>query len=255
MDKDRIYQDLLTKKQQGKKAFAVLIDPDKMTDASKCLRLVNICLENKVDYLFVGGSLITNNNFSSVIKAIKENSDIPILLFPGNNLQIDTSADAILLLSLISGRNSEFLIGQHVVAAPILKRSNLEIIPTGYILVGSNQTSVSYMSNTAPVPYDKFNVASCTAIAGEMLGLKLIYLEAGSGASDPVSQKMITSVKKAIDIPLIVGGGINTVGKAVDALDAGADLIVMGNSIEKDPGLLIDVTNYINDRNRTLDIH
>jgi len=178
----QILQKLQNYKKDGRKAFAVLIDPDKINLAS-CSQLLNISLENKVDFFLIGGSLMTVSNLSQIIRYLKANSNIPLVLFPGNNLQIDISADAILFLSLISGRNSEYLIGQHVVAAPILKKSAIEIIPTGYILVDSGQpTTVQYMSNTSPIPYDKPTVAACTAMAGEMLGLKMIYLEAGSGA-------------------------------------------------------------------------
>ncbi|MBU2886074.1 hypothetical protein KO507_09905, partial [Gilvimarinus agarilyticus] len=170
----------------NKKSLAVLIDPDKIDEVTHLMQTLHLCVENRVDYIFVGGSLITNDNFSKVIALIKSNTDIPVLIFPGNNIQIDSNADGILLLSLISGRNPEFLIGQHVLAAPILKKSKLEIIPMGYMLVNSGPaTSASYMSNTTPIPSDKTTIAACTAMAGEMLGLKTIYLDAGSGALTP----------------------------------------------------------------------
>ena len=250
MNPGDILLELIDKKKNGVKSFAVLIDPDKVEDLRKVVKLVNLCVENKVDYIFVGGSLIVNDNFSNVISTIKSNSNIPTIIFPGNNIQIDPSADAILFLSLISGRNSDMLIGQHVLSAPILKRSKLEVIPTGYMLINSgNQTSASYMSNTTPIPGNKPTIASSTAMAGEMLGLQMIYLDAGSGANEPVSQKIISNVKRCIDIPLIVGGGINSVGKANNAIEAGADLIVIGNAIEKNQSLLIGVSNKINSMN------
>ena len=171
-------------------------------------------------------------------------------------MHIDGSADAVLFLSLISGRNPELLIGQQVIAAPILKRSNLEILPTGYILIDSdNKTTVSYMSNTVPIPADKYSVAVCTAMAGEMLGLKLIYMDAGSGARYPISSRMIASVRRSIDIPLIIGGGIDSAEKALASLKAGADMLVVGNGIEENPNLLIEVSDAINNLNQELDVH
>jgi putative glycerol-1-phosphate prenyltransferase len=248
-----LYAKLEEKRRKGLKSFAVLLDPDKL-DKESCVRIVNMGLESKIDYFFIGGSLITENNLSFIIKTIKSNTNIPAILFPGSNLHIDLSADAILFLSLISGRNPDFLIGQHVVAAPVLKKSKLEILPTGYMLVDcGKQTTVSYISNTTPLPYDKPSVAACTAMAGEMLGLKLLYLDGGSGAMHPVSRKMISMVKKSVDIPLIVGGGINTPQKAIDALEAGADVIVIGNGIEKDPNLLVEVSERINEMNQITD--
>lgn len=247
-----LYNKLQEKRAKGIKSFAVLLDPDKL-DKESCVRIVNMGLESKIDYFFVGGSLITENNLHFIIKTIKSSTSIPAILFPGSNLQIDVSADAILLLSLISGRNPDFLIGQHVVAAPILKKSRLEIFSTGYMLIDcGKQTTVSYISNTTPIPHDKPSVAVCTAMAGEMLGLKLLYLDGGSGAMYPVSKKMISMVRKSTEVPLIVGGGINTVQKAVDALTAGADCIVIGNGIEKDPNLLVEVSERIAEMNKSI---
>ena len=253
MESNNIYQQLCERKMSGRKSFAVLVDPDSIDDFGALAALVNMSFENKVDYFFVGGSLITSNNLGKVIGLIKENSSIPVVLFPGNNMQIDANADAILFLSLISGRNPEYLIGQHVVAAPVLKNLNLEVLPTGYILVNSeNPTTVSYMSNTSPIPADKPAVAACTALAGEMLGLQITYMDAGSGAKQPISKKMIAAVRKNTDTPLIIGGGINSVQKAESALEAGADVIVIGNAIEKDPRLLIDVSSRIHEINKSL---
>jgi putative glycerol-1-phosphate prenyltransferase len=207
--------------------------------------------ENCVDFFFVGGSLVTTTNLNEVIKHMKENVSIPVILFPGSSLQIDPSADAILFLSLISGRNPDLLIGQHVIAAPILRNNKIEVIPTGYILVNSGKTtSVAYISNTTPIPEDKYSLAACTALAGEMLGLRLVYLDAGSGAEREISAKMISAVRKAVSVPLIVGGGINTSRKAITALEAGADLIVIGNALEKDPNLLTEISDKIYDWNQ-----
>ena len=247
---------LYARRQSNRKSFAVLIDPDKVEDPVSLVKLINIAVENKVDFFLVGGSLLTSSNMHQIIQLIKTRCQIPVILFPGSNMHVDVSADGILFLSLISGRNPDLLIGQQVIAAPIIKRSNLEVLPTGYILINAdNQTTVSYMSNTVPIPADKYSVAVCTAMAGEMLGLKLIYMDAGSGAQFPISTKMIASVRKAIDVPLIVGGGIDSVKKALDSLKAGADMLVVGNGIEKNPNLLIEVSDAIISLNQTLDIH
>ncbi len=252
----KILETLIERRSSGIKSFALLIDPDKIKDPGKLVKLINIAVENKVDYILVGGSLLTGNNLHQIIELVKDHSQLPVVLFPGNTMHIDVSADAVLFLSLISGRNPELLIGQQVIAAPVLKRSNLEIMPTGYMLIDSeNRSTVSYMSNTTPIPADKFSVAVCTAMAGEMLGLKLIYMDAGSGARFPISQKMIAAVRRAIDIPLIIGGGINSVDKALASLKAGADMLVVGNGIEENPNLLIEVSDAINNLNQELDIH
>ena len=225
-------------KDKSRKKLAVLIDPDKPTD-EQILSIVEKAKAADVDFFFVGGSLLVTDSLEHCIKLIKANSDIPVLIFPGNSLQISKYCDGFLLLSLISGRNAEMLIGRHVVAAPYLRLYGNEIIPTGYMLIDSGKaTSVSYMSDTTPIPHDKDDIAVCTAIAGEMLGLKLIYLEAGSGALMPVSTSMISKVRKVIQIPLIVGGGIKTPEMAAEAVKAGADIIVIGTAFEKEPEML-----------------
>src|SRR5688572_13587569 len=222
-----IHSTLLERRQLGKKSISVLIDPDKVTDAGQLQHLINLANENCVDYFFVGGSLVTTTNLSEVVRQIKKNVNIPVVLFPGNSMQIEPSADAILFLSLISGRNPELLIGQHVLAAPIIKNTRLEVIPTGYMLINSGKvTSVAYISNTTPIPEDKYSLAACTAMAGEMLGLKTVYLDAGSGAEKEINAKMIATVRKVVNVPLIIGGGVNTAEKAIRALEAGADLLV-----------------------------
>lgn len=233
----------------SKKKFVVLIDPDKPTDKE----IIDIVEKSKnvgVDFFFVGGSLLTTDSLDNCIKLIKQHSDIPVLIFPGNSLQISKWCDGFLLLSLISGRNSEMLIGRHVIAAPYLKLYGNEIIPTGYMLIdGGRQTSVSYMSNTTPIPHDKDDIAMCTALAGEMLGLKIIYLDAGSGATTPVSADMISKVKQTIEVPLIVGGGINTPEKAAIAAKAGADIIVIGNALEKSIDRLQEFADAVHNGN------
>ena len=241
-----VLKSLQQKHKANKKSIAVLVDPDKAEDPSRLLHLINLASENCVDYFFVGGSLVTSANLSEVVKKIKENITIPVVLFPGSAIQVDASADALLFLSLISGRNPELLIGQHVVAAPIIRNTRLEVIPTGYMLINSGKiTSVAYISNTMPIPDDKYSLAASTALAGQMLGLQTIYIDAGSGAEKEISPRMIASVRKSIAIPLIVGGGINSAQKAITALEAGADMIVVGNALEKDPDLLTKVSEKI----------
>lgn len=222
---------------QTRKQLALLIDPDKHTDES--LRSISQSAENeKVDYIFVGGSLVSTSTEHSV-SIIKEIYSGPVILFPGNACQVAPNADAILFLSLISGRNAEFLIGNHVVSAPIIKQSKLEAIPTGYMLIDcGGATSVEYMSNTRPIPYNKPDIAVATALAGELLGLKALYLEGGSGANTIVNPITISQIRKHCSIPLIVGGGIRTIDALKQVYDAGADIAVIGTIIEKDPTLL-----------------
>ena len=237
-----IYKSILESKKSGKKQFAVLIDPDKLMSAEG----IDIAESAGVDYFFMGGSLITGGNLENCIEGIKKRSSIPIVLFPGNTLQISPRADGILFLSLISGRNAEMLIGKHVEAAPLLRSSALEILPTGYMLIeNGKQTTASYMSNSTPIPADKDQIALCTAMAGEMLGLKLIYMDAGSGAINPVSASMIKKVKENISVPLIIGGGIRTPQSALKACKAGADVIVVGNAIEKDNKLMKSIAEAV----------
>lgn len=222
---------------QNKKQLVLLIDPDKHSDAS--LKLVStIAQKEGVHYIFVGGSLL-NSNIEHAISIIKNQYKGSVVLFPGNACQVSPNADAILFLSLISGRNPEFLIGNHVIAAPIIKQSNLEVIPTGYILVEcGNTTSVEYMSNTRPIPNNKPDIAIATALAGEMLGLKALYIEAGSGAEHIVNPEIISGVKTHTTIPIIVGGGIRSVEDLQIVYNAGADIAVVGTIIEKQPELL-----------------
>jgi len=240
-----IYNNILKSKKEGKKIFAILIDPDKQTN-EELLETVDIANNSDVDYFFVGGSLLINNSLEQSILTIKSNSSIPVVLFPGNAMQVSENADAILFLSLISGRNPEMLIGQQVITAPLLKQTNLEVLSTGYMLIDSGKpTTVSYMSNTTPIPYEKNYVAACTAMAGEMLGLKLIFMDGGSGAKTPISSQMIKSVSDNVDVPLIIGGGICSAAKALENCQAGADIIVVGNAIEKENGLIKEISEAI----------
>ncbi|HNW98301.1 MAG TPA: geranylgeranylglyceryl/heptaprenylglyceryl phosphate synthase [Bacteroidales bacterium] len=240
-----IYSNIVKKGKKTKK-FAVLIDPDKIS-SKKLTEIAEIASKNYVDFFFVGGSLLTNDNLDNTIRTLKDNCNVPVVIFPGSNMQINKNADAILLLSLISSRNPEMLIGKHVIAAPYLKASGLEIISTGYMLIESGKpTAVLYMSNSVPIPADKPDIATCTAMAGEMLGLKMIFMDAGSGAILTVSEKMIAKVKQNISVPLIVGGGIRTPAKAHDLCCAGADIIVVGNAIEENTRLIENIADAIN---------
>ncbi len=236
--KQGIYQSLTIKKKEGKKSFSVLIDPDKV-NVSMLDELIELSLAANVDYFLVGGSLVISNKLDEVVQHIKINCSIPVILFPGSPNQVSKFADALLYLSLISGRNAELLIGQHVVSAPFVKQSGLEIMPTGYMVIdGGAPTTVSYISNASPIPFDKNEIAMCTAMAGEMLGMKLIYMDAGSGAKRAITETMIELVAKNIEVPLIIGGGIIEPEKAYRNCKAGADIIVVGNAIEKDASLI-----------------
>ena len=219
------------------KKLAVLVDPGKTT-YEQLKRLVQTSEQNEIDFILTGGSLISEN-IDKTIEIIKEYSDLPVVLFPGSIYQLSEKADAVLFLSLISGRNPEFLIGNQVVAAPFIKESNLEVISSGYMLIESGaQTSVEYMSNTKPIPYDKTDIAVATATAGELLGLKSIYLEAGSGAKKNVSEKMIKSIKTAVNIPIITGGGIRDVNTLKNIYAAGTDIAVTGTATENNLQLI-----------------
>lgn len=240
-----LYNKIIVDKRANKKSFALLIDPDKQ-DREQLISIIKKAENANTDYFFVGGSLLTHDSLNFCLETLKEISNIPVILFPGNAMQVNDKADGILFLSLISGRNAEMLIGKQVITAPILKKSSLEVLPTGYMLIDSGKpTTVSYMSNTNPIPADKSSVAACTAMAGEMLGLKLIFMDGGSGAKIPISEKMIKTVRKSVDCPIIIGGGINSGEKAIANCKAGADIIVVGNAIEKNKDLIENIANAI----------
>ena len=226
---------------RNRKLLAVLVDPDRYTDDSMT-RLVQAALAAGIDYFLVGGSLVSRP-VDQTVEFLKQSSDIPVILFPGSLLQISRKADALLLLSLISGRNPELLIGNHVIAAPVLKNSGLEIISTGYMLIEDGRSSsVEYISNTKPIPEGKPDIAIATALAGEMIGHSLIYLEAGSGASRHVPAALIRAVKDNINIPLVVGGGIATGEDLQRVYSAGADMAVIGNILEKGVDRLAEIS-------------
>ncbi|MFW6328339.1 MAG: geranylgeranylglyceryl/heptaprenylglyceryl phosphate synthase [Bacteroidota bacterium] len=236
-----IYLDILAAKQRGSKLFALLIDPDQYNDDTLD-DLIFYSGKGGIDFFLIGGSLVTGKT-EILISEICKKAQIPVLLYPGSLLQLTDKADGVLLLSLISGRNPELLIGNHVLAAPFLKRSNMEIIPTGYILVeGDCYTSVEYISQTRPIPRDKKDIILSTALAGEMLGMKMIYLEAGSGAKTSIDPETIRMVHDNIDIPLIVGGGICSGSQLRSVYQAGADLVVVGTAVEDEPAKLEEFT-------------
>ncbi|AFL83697.1 phosphoglycerol geranylgeranyltransferase [Belliella baltica DSM 15883] len=255
--RNKIEQKLKALSKEGKKALAWLIDPDKIVEDFSFLEQVREMSQLNLDFIFIGGSLIEKNDLDRIIKMIKEvDSDLPVILFPGSVIQFSNHADGILFLSLISGRNPDLLIGQHVTIAPLLAKSKLEVLPTGYMLVdGGVATSVNYISQTIPLPNHKPELAVATALAGAFLGLQYFYLDAGSGAKIPVSPKIIDSIKKSIQAPLIVGGGLDTLQKVKDTFHAGADVVVIGNGAEKNLSLLTEVLEYIHVLNLSLNIN
>jgi len=229
-----IYNKILKAKAKNEKLLAILLDPDKI-DLNNTETLIEKINQSPATHIFIGGSLVENNILDELISKIKQSSNLPIVLFPGNPSQISDKADAILFLSLISGRNPDFLIGHQVNAVPILKQTQLEIISTGYILIESGtETAVERVSKTTPLDRNNPELALATAQAGEMLGNKLIYLEAGSGAKQAVPLEMIKLVSQNIEIPLIVGGGIIDLQGIQKAYNSGADLVVIGTAFEND---------------------
>ncbi len=229
------------KLQEREKHFAILVDPDDV-DERHLEILVEEAKRTFVSFFFVGGSLLIADRFEKTIAFLKANTDIPVVIFPGDTYQVSAQADAILFLSLISGRNADLLIGKHVLAAPVVKRSGLQVLPTGYMLIDSGKaTTASYMSHSQPIPRDKPGIAVATAMAGEMLGMKLIYMDGGSGAAHQISTEMIRQVKKHISVPLIIGGGISGKERAKEILDAGADVIVVGTAIEQNPARIKEI--------------
>lgn len=232
--------------------LAVLIDPEGI-DEENLNRIIIQSNEAHVDLFLIGGSMVSTKPASYIIESIKSLSRIPCLIFPGQIKQLDDRADALMLLSLISGRNAEYLIGKHVEAAPTIKSSGIEVIPTGYMLIdGGSNSSVQYISQTIPIPSEKSEIAVCTALAGEMLGMKLIYLEAGSGARHAVSPELIRSVKEKISLPLIVGGGIKTAEQARRSAEAGADIIVIGNAIQNSGADIFDFSASVHSLNESV---
>ncbi|MFC0877089.1 geranylgeranylglyceryl/heptaprenylglyceryl phosphate synthase [Saccharicrinis sp. FJH2] len=237
-----IFELINDKIKAGKKQVAVLVDPDKFSGEQ--LNALQ-CHEKRIDLIFVGGSF-TFKHIGDVIARIKEMVSIPVILFPGDVTQLSANADAMLMLSLISGRNPEYLIGNHVLAAPRIMEYGLEPIPTGYIVLnGGKKTAVSYISNTNPIPSEQHDIIVATALAGKYLGLKMIYLETGSGATHTASPELVKKVKSTVDLPLIVGGGIKTADQLKSLFNAGADIAVIGTLFENNPDALQDILNGI----------
>lgn len=221
--------EVLAKQNAG---YLVLIDPE-ACEVDKCAKLAHEVERAGADAILLGGSLLTID-LHPIAAALKNETSLPIILFPGDSMHLTPHADAILYMSLISGRNPNYLIGEQVKAAPWIQRYDLEPIPTGYILIeGGNRTAVEFMSGTVPIPREKPNIAGPHALAAQYLGMQLVYLEAGSGAKLPIPNNMISTVKSQIEIPLVVGGGIRTPETATEKVNAGADFIVTGNILEK----------------------
>ncbi len=243
--KNKILNQFISEKGQ----IAVLIDPDKSTSELYLRDLVKKAEFAQVHYFFVGGSTVSKKDFEEVINFLSENSSIPIVIFPGSFQQISNKADAILYLSLLSGRNPDYLIGHHVQSAQELWDMNIEVIPTAYILIdGGNSSAVAYISQTSPIPSDKITIAKSTAIAGVLQGKKIVFFDAGSGAKNSISCELISQVDQ-LGIPLIVGGGIKTIEEILHFKNAGANVVVIGNHVEKNIDFLLDIKNYISLKN------
>ena len=234
------------RKLRGAVAIA-LIDPDFKNDTI-LESMINLINKSDFDAIFVGGSLISDNQFERRISVIKSNTDLPLIIFPGSSSQLSENADALLFLSLISGRNPQYLIGEHVKSAPIIYKMNLETIPTAYILLdGGTRSSVEIISNTTPLPMNKKDIIIAHALAGQFLGNKFIFLESGSGSENHATADIVFNLSKIVDIPIIVGGGVHTPESAYDLVKSGAKYIVTGTQIEKTPNLnqLLKYTNAI----------
>lgn len=237
-----LYRIILEKRELNQKMIAVLLDPDQCKGSLLSATIAELKTATP-DFVFVGGSHAVNS-VNSIIEILKEETDCPVILFPGDASQFSIKADALLYLSLLSGRNAEFLIGQHINSSVSIKKSMIEVIPTGYLLIEGNKTSsVEYISNTRPIPRDKKDIALSTAVAGELLGMRLIYLEAGSGAKQVVPLDMIKHLSTELSIPMMVGGGIGTEEQLTDAFRAGADIVVVGNAFESNPRKITEFVN------------
>lgn len=245
--KNRIYNKIITNRLANRKMLAVLLDPDSCNEAY-LQQILYILKVHTPDFVFVGGSHL-HNSVDKLIELLKSELKTDILLFPGNASQFSDKCDGLLYLSLLSGRNAEFLIGQHVNSAKAIRDSKVEVISTAYLLIeGGSTSSVEYMSNTRAIPHNKIDIAVSTAIAGELLGMQLTYLEAGSGAKNHVNKRMIQAVRANTEKPLIIGGGIRTVESLTMAMDAGADIVVVGNVFETNPNLIADFVKAVKER-------
>lgn len=233
-----------------KKGIAVLLDPDKFENQD-IVSLIDKAIFARIDYFFIGGSTGTVDQTKKLVSIVKSKTSIPIILFPGSSEQISPEADGILLLNLISGRNPDFLIGHHVNAAETLSKSSLEILSTSYLLIdGGNPSSVSYISQTSPIPNNQLSIIRKTVLAGEQIGHKICFLDAGSGAKFPISKEIIETVKKTIKNPIIVGGGIRRIEEINNTFDGGANIVVIGNQIEENIDFLLDIHDFQSTTNR-----
>jgi len=238
-----IYEQIANARRENRKLIGILLDPDKLRleKVADCLLAID---SQEVDLLLVGGSTVENGDTQALVGKIKEHSSLPVVLFPGDFSQITGQADAVLFLNLISGRNSEYLINQQVKAVPLLEETNLEVIPTAYILVdGGVETSVAKVSKTEPIsPKDQKTILE-TALAGAYMGNKLVYLEAGSGAKTPIPGSLIAELRSRIDIPIVAGGGIRSHRQMAEAFENGADMVVIGTAFEQNPTILRQILN------------
>lgn len=245
-----VFRQILINRELNKKMLAVLIDPA-VCKGILLSQTISAIKTSTPDFVFIGGSHYMAS-IDSLVDLFHEETDVKVVLFPGNYSQFSPNADALLFLSLLSGRNADFLIGQHVISSIAIKRSKIEVIPTAYILVdGGKTSSVEYISNTKPIPQDKKEIALSTAIAGELMGMNIVYLEAGSGAKYPVNNEMISYLSSNLSVPLIVGGGIRTEEDLKTVYDAGADLVVVGNFFESNPQKIADFADFTKRYNET----
>lgn len=236
--------ELYTKIATTSRAIAVLIDPEKVDNGEHLLELLKKAAFAGVHYLFIGGSTVSRSEFTKTVDFIRLNSNLPLIIFPGSSQQISPNVDGMLYLSLLSGRNPDFLIGHHVQSASELYEMNIEIIPTAYLLIdGGTRSSVAYVSQTTPIPRDKTSIVRQTAIAGKLQGKKLLYLDAGSGAQFAVPSEMINELRD-LAMPIIIGGGMRSVEQIKNAHDAGASIVVIGNKLEEDSDFLLDIFSY-----------
>jgi len=242
----------LLKEFSNKKQIAVLVDPEKCQLEEELIQLIDAINIACVNFIFVGGSTVTQSEFEFTLNILKKYAFAPIIIFPGSSEQFSPKADGILFLSLLSGRNPDFLIGHHVQAAQKIADSGIEVLPTAYLLIdGGVRSSVAYVSQTTPIPRDKISIVKNTALAGKLQGKQLLFLDAGSGAKYSISPSMISSLRE-LDLPIIVGGGISSIEEIKDLHQAGANIVVIGNKIEEDVNFLLDIRNYIQTTNDNL---
>lgn len=233
----------------SRKKLALLIDPEKNHTSTDLAPILERLSALKPDFIFVGGSTVSHEQMDRCLKHLKAHTNIPLIIFPGSHEQINDQADGILYLSLLSGRNPDYLIGQQVRSAKSLKDMEIETISTAYLLVdGGKNSSVAYVSQTSPIPNDQVSIAVNTAVAGQLLGFGCVFMDAGSGALNSVSTEMIGAVKEEIDIPLIIGGGLKSISDIENAYEAGADVVVIGNKIEEDIDFMLDMVGYFSEK-------